>query len=125
MPADSSWNTPSVSPREIMSYTSLSEKSLVEKSGASFPCSRMKFSASRMMVRVRRPRKSIFSRPSSSNVVMGNWVVSTPSLLCRGTTVSSGTPEMTTPAAWVELWRGRPSSFMERSSTFLVVGSES
>ena len=47
-----------------------------------------------MMVRVRRPRKSILRRPSSSNVVMGNWVVSTPSLLCRGTTVSKGTPEI-------------------------------
>ena len=78
-----------------------------------------------MMVNVRRPKKSIFKRPSSSKVVMGNWVTSTPSLLCRGTTVSRGTPEMTTPAAWVELCRGSPSSFMDRSSTFFVVGSES
>ena len=33
---------------------------------------------------VRRPRKSIFKRPSASTVPMGNWVVITSSLVCSG-----------------------------------------
>ena len=63
-----------------------------------------------MTVRVRRPRKSIFRSPSSSMVVMVNWVVTEPSwALDRGTRSSAGSEQITTPAAWTELWRGSPS----------------
>ena len=125
MPPDSSWNTASVSPEAIMSQTPLSSKSFLEKSGTGLPSDRMNASASRMIVSVRSPRKSIFKRPSSSSVVIGNCVVSAPSLLVSGTTVDSGTPEITTPAACVELCRGSPSSFMDRSSTRRMVSSPS
>ena len=43
------------------------------------------FSASRITVRLRRPKKSIFSRPSSSMVVMVYWVTMVSSFRDRGT----------------------------------------
>ena len=58
-------------------------------------------SVSRMTVRVRRPRKSIFRRPSRSSVPMGYWVVMTLSLVCKGTYSVTGLAVMSTPAAWV------------------------
>ena len=65
---------------------------------------------SRITVRVRRPRKSIFKRPSFSMMPMGNWVVITSSFFCRGTYLTAGSRVISTPAAWVEAWRGMPSS---------------
>ena len=84
MPALSSWNTPSVSPWEIISYTAGSSMGMswgVRLTPRFFSRSRV----SRMTVRVRRPRKSILSRPSFSMLPIGYWVVMTPSLVCRGT----------------------------------------
>ena len=53
-------------------------------------------------------QKSIFTSPSSSRVFMGNWVEIRSSLRYRGT-VCDGAVEITTPAAWVDAWRGMPS----------------
>ena len=67
--------------------------------------------ASSSTVRFRRPRKSIFRRPSSSRVVMVNWVVTEPSdPRERGTKFSAASGQITTPAACMEVWRGSPSS---------------
>ena len=84
MPEDSSWNTPSVSPSEIMAYTPASSKGM--SSVLIFgppPCS-TSASVSMMTFSVRRPRKSIFNRPSASTSPIGNWVVITSSFICSG-----------------------------------------
>ena len=69
MPLDSIWNTPAVCPREIISYVAVSSSGMPSsvKSG-SRSCTI--FTASSSTVRFRSPRKSIFSRPSSSSVVI-------------------------------------------------------
>ena len=84
MPADSSWNTPWVLPSASMAKVSASSSGILHmaKSGLIL---RICFSASSMTVRFRRPRKSIFSRPSSSMVVMVYWVTTVSSLQDRGT----------------------------------------
>ena len=72
--------------------------------------------ASAITVSVRRPRKSIFSRPSSSRVVMVNCVVTEPSLpLDRGTKLSADSGQMTTPAACMEVCLGSPSRRLHMS----------
>ena len=58
---------------------------------------------------MRRPRKSIFKRPSCSSVVIVYWVTTLSSFLARGTYSYTGRSVMTTPAACVEAWRGIPS----------------
>ena len=85
MPADSSWNTPSVSPREIIAYTPGSSMGMSSGFMSGPPFSFTISSASPMTFSVRSPRKSIFKRPSASSVPMGNWVVITSSLVCSGT----------------------------------------
>ena len=85
------------------------------KPGISF---RTMFTASSSTVRLRRPKKSIFSRPSSSMVVMVYWVTGCPSLVARGTYSYTGRLVMTTPAAWVEALRGMPSIFRAMSTSW-------
>ena len=68
------------------------------------------FTASSKTVRFRRPRKSIFSSPSSSRVTMVYWQTMDSSFRASGTYSYTGRLVMTTPAAWVEAWRGIPSS---------------
>ena len=46
---------------------------------------------------------------------MLNWVTGRPSLVDSGTYSVAGSRVMTTPAAWVEAWRGMPSTFSEVS----------
>ena len=84
IPADSIWNTPEVRPSESIWNTSGSSSGMSEswKSGWLW---RTIFTASSRMVRLRRPKKSIFSRPSSSRVVMVYWVTTRSSLVARGT----------------------------------------
>ncbi len=43
-------------------------------------------------------------------------------LLHRGILSTRGRSEITTPAAWVDEWRFRPSSARERSRSFLIRG---
>ena len=84
MPADSSWNTPEVLPSESMAMVagSFSGMESMVKPGS---CFWTILAASSKTVRLRRPRKSIFSSPSSSRVVMTYWVTGWPSLAARGT----------------------------------------
>ena len=122
MPVDSIWNTPDVRPCEIISYVSGSSSgmSASRKSGL-YRCTI--FTASSSTVRFRRPRKSIFSRPSSSSVVMTYWHTTASSFRASGTYSYTGRLVMTTPAAWVEAWRGMPSSAMAVSMSFFTRGS--
>ena len=76
--------------------------------------------ASSSTVRFRRPRKSIFRSPRCSSVVIVYWVTMLSSFFASGTYSYTGRSVMTTPAAWVEAWRGMPSrafavSMSERS----------
>ena len=84
IPADSIWNTPLVFPWVSISKTpwSSSGMSSREKSGS---CRFTISTASASTVRFRSPRKSIFSRPSSSRVVMVYWQTTVSSLVARGT----------------------------------------
>ena len=78
-----------------------------------------------MTVRVLRPRKSNLISPAFSTHFMSNWVTtdSSEGLRYRGTTSLSGTSPMTTPAAWVLAWRGRPSRERAMSMSFFTEGS--
>ena len=81
------------------------------------------FKALSMSVKVRRPRKSILRSPScSSSTILYCVEISSP-LRERGTKVSTGFGAIKVPQAWVETFRGVPSSFIARSQTFLTVGS--
>ena len=122
MPADSSWNTPEVLPAASMSNTAGSSIGMVsmEKSGS---LRRTSLAASSSTVRLRRPRKSIFSSPSSSSVVIVYCVTGLPSFVASGTYSYTGRCVMTTPAAWVEAWRGMPSSARAVSMRFLTFSS--
>ena len=124
IPAPSIWNTPSVSPRLIISYT-LASSSGISSGFISTPASRIMSSVSRITVSVRSPRKSIFSRPSRSIVPIGYWVVITSSFRCSGTYSITGFPVISTPAAWVEAWRGMPSRVIAVSISSFTFGSSS
>ena len=84
MPVDSIWNTPAVLPCVSISMTfgSLSVTLAMEKSGSVL---RMSEIASSMTVMLRRPRKSILRRPSSSRVVMVYSVTVVSSFVASGT----------------------------------------
>ena len=81
-----------------MAYTAGSSKEIfwMENPGSSFWISWEQWS---MTDRFRSPRKSIFRSPSSSRVVMVNWVTTDSSLFARGTYSSTGSAVITTPAA--------------------------
>jgi hypothetical protein len=95
----------------------------------------MMSSASSMTSRLRRPRKSIFSRPISSIGFIENCVTvrktfpplsSVPaSASCSGTMSVSSRSEMTTAAAWIDELRTIPSRPFATSMICLAVGSES
>ena len=72
--------------------------------------------------RLRRPRKSIFSRPSFSTSPIENCVTTSESApFCwSGTYSISGRSPITTPAAWIESARTRPSSGFARSTISLT-----
>ena len=122
MPEDSIWNTPPVLPWVSISKVALSSMGMSarRKSGWSFWTI---FTASSSTVRFRRPRKSIFSRPSSSRVTMVYWQTMESSFRARGTYSYTGRLVMTTPAAWVEAWRGIPSKARAVSMSLWTRGS--
>ena len=130
MPEPSIWNTPTVSPRDSSSNVCASSRAMSWSTMSSPRVSRIRSRVFASTVRLARPRKSIFSRPSSAIGSIEYCVVSTPSPSflvgrCSGTTSSSGSPDMTTPAAWVLEWRVRPSSFMLVSMRFRMLSSAS
>jgi hypothetical protein len=65
-----------------------------------------------MTSRLRSPRKSILSRPSASTSFIVNCVTTASPLpfCCSGRYSMSGRSPITTPAAWIESARVRPSS---------------
>ncbi len=101
--------------------------------------------ASSITSRLRRPRKSIFSRPISSIGPIEYWVTilywrsALPdpfplplaagalrsSASCSGTISCSGRSAITTAAAWIELLRMIPSRPWATSRIFFASGSES
>ena len=66
MPSDSNWNTPIESPRHIISKVFGSSSGSEAMSGRSLPAFSMIWRQFSITSRLRRPRKSILSRPSSS-----------------------------------------------------------
>ena len=100
-----------VAPREHLVGLGIVERQVV-RDPSSTPVVRFTFSqASRTTVSVLRPRKSIFSRPASSSGPDSHWAMTLPSLsFVSGTISMSGRSPMTTPAAWVPVWRGMSSS---------------
>ena len=80
--------------------------------------------ASSSTVRFRRPRKSIFSRPSSSSVTMVYCVTTLSSFLASGTYSYTGRSVITTPAACVLAWRGMPSMARAVSMSACMRSSE-
>ncbi|MCY1420524.1 hypothetical protein D9M71_361480 [compost metagenome] len=82
MPRDSSWNTAVVSAFCSRLYVGLSSSGIKAISSGSSPTlarSRlMVFRAQSMIVRVRKPRKSNFTRPAASTSSLSNWVTRPP-----------------------------------------------
>ena len=95
--------------------------------------SSMRSSAVSITERFRSPRKSIFSRPSSSTSCIAYWVTigaeagSAPGSGLRwiGMYSVSGSFEITTAAAWMPSWRRRPSRPRATSITRFASGSAS
>ena len=77
--------------------------------------------------RLRSPRKSILRRPRSTTSFIPTCVTTSCSdpFCWSGTTSMSGCAPMTTPAAWIESARVRPSSGRARSMISFATGSES
>ncbi len=84
IPADSIWKTPQVFPSESIRKVAGSSSGTARRSKSGV-CCRTRATASSRTVRFRRARKSIFSRPSSSRVVMVYWVTTASSFFARGT----------------------------------------
>ena len=122
MPDDSNWKTPADSPRASISYVFAS-------SSGTFSMSTPSTSATALSItsRLRRPRKSILSRPSASTSPIGNCVTTSWSApFCwSGTYSVSGRSPITTAAAWIESARTRPSSGLARSTISFTSGSAS
>src|SRR5215207_6973843 len=122
MPDDSNWKTPIESPFASIAYVFGSSTGIF--SFESPPTSWYVFS---ITSRFRRPRKSIFRRPSASTSHIPNCVTTSWSApFCwSGTYSTSGRSPMTTPAAWIESLRTSPSSGFARSTISRTCGSES
>ena len=109
MPSDSSWNTPSVSPRPSMSYVRASSSGIVARSKSGFVVRLISSLAAFITVRLRRPRKSNLSRPMRSTMFMSYCVLTSLSpSLTSGTWSVSGFFEITTPAACVDACAREP-----------------
>ena len=127
MPADSTWKTPAVWPEPMSLKISGSSKG-ISSSLMSMPKFFLMFAlALEITVSVRRPKKSILSRPMSATVWPSYWVISTPPLVSSlvGTCSLTGSRQIRTAHACTPSPRVRPSiesavSMMRRaSSSFL------
>jgi len=122
MPRDSNWNTAMVSPRANSSYVAGSSSGMALMSSAG--CARfalIAFTAQSMIVSVRSPRKSNFTRPIASTSSLSNWVTGLrprpwPSCSANsGQNSDSGSGAITTPPACLPALRVRSSSSSARS----------
>ena len=114
------------SPRASIAYTSGSSSGTESMSGRTSSAASTRSSVRSIVDRLRRPRKSILSRPSCSIACISNWVtISLSSPFCWIGTISiSGCGEITTAAAWIESCRRRPSRPRAVSITRAASGSD-
>ena len=125
MPPDSTWKTPAVWP-EPMSSKILGSSKGISASLMSMPqVALMFFLALEITVSVRRPRKSILSRPMSATMWPSYWVISTPPLVSSfvGTCSLTGSRQMRTAQACTPSPRVRPSMASAVSMTCFASGS--
>ena len=122
MPDDSNWKTPVASPRASILYVFSSSSGIFSMSMPPTSSTALSITS-----RLRRPRKSIFSRPRSTTLPIETCVTTSWSapFCCSGTTSISGRAPMTTPAAWIESCRTSPSSGFARSTISFATGSVS
>ena len=125
MPADSIWKTPAVRPSRMSLKISGSSKGISSTLMSTPWFARMLASALEMTVSVRRPRKSILSRPMSATEWPSYWVISTPPLVSTlvGTWSLTGVGAMRTAQAWTPSPRCRPSIESAASMMLLISGS--
>ena len=110
IPEPSSWKTPIVSPWPSSSNVFASSSGSVSTSSLTPRCFSTRSMASARIVRLMRPRKSNFRRPSASQACISNWVIVVRPSVARwsGMISVSGSREITIPAAWVEAWLRHP-----------------
>ena len=104
------WNSPTVSPRQMRSYTAGSAKSMRDRSGG-VPW-RVAISSTHSSTSDSMPsaRKSIFTKRASSQESLSHWHTTRSSIAARssGTTSTSGRLEMIIPPTCCDTWRGSP-----------------
>ncbi len=131
MPRDSSWNTAVVSERCSMSKLFLSSSGIAAISIGSRPCLARRgliiFSAQSMMVSVRKPRKSNFTRPAYSTSFLSNWVTGCEPVSSQYSGAKSVilVGAITTPPACLPAFRVTPSSLRAISISALTSSSAS
>ena len=126
IPEDSSWNTPTVSPRTNISYVGLSSRGIWLIS-TSIPWHFFtSLTVLWIIVRLRRPKKSIFRSFIFSKISLWYCVIMIPSFEgCTGTIWSSGLYEIITPAACIPIPHLIPSTFLAVSITLFISSSVS
>ncbi len=125
MPSESSWNTPRVSPRDRRSYVARSSSGIFVWSMRCLPFASMLFNVSRITVKLDRPRKSILTSPSVSQVWYSSVVVTVPSVRSsNGDVLLIGSLPMMVAQACTPVWRIRPSMPIASSVTRFASGSE-
>ncbi len=122
MPLDSNWNTPVVSPRPSSAKVFSSSRGISLRLISVLYTRLIIRSASLMMVKLLRPKKSILSKPSSSICPIGNCAATTPfCAISSGTYSTRLSGAITTPQACTPWLRTVPSSAIAISITDLLV----
>ena len=123
IPADSNWNKPMVFAL-LNCFMTFGSFSLIFSMSISI--SRFfltSFMVSLITVRFLSPKKSIFSSPNSSISVILYWVTIRLFDKARGTISVKISLLITTPAACIDVWRGRASNFLAVSMSLLLSAS--
>ena len=123
MPPLSNWKIPSVLQLESRSYVFLSSSGISLISNWGSWRLRIIFSALSITVKVRRPKKSIFNKPKLEHGSPSNWVVmESRAPRESGTYSDTASLVISTPAAWIPVWRLRPSNLWAISNRRLLWG---
>ena len=121
MPPLSNWKIPSVLQAESMSYVFLSSSGILLMSKSGLCRARIIFSALSITVSVRRPKKSIFKSPRLEHGSPSNWVVmASRAPRASGTYSETASFVISTPAAWIPVWRFKPSILRAISNSRLL-----
>src|SRR5216110_1819177 len=104
------WNSPTVSPRQMRSYTAGSSKSMRERSGGVPSRTAIRSTHSSTSDSMPSARKSILMKRASSQESLSHWHTTRSSMAARssGTISTSGRLEMTIPPTCCEMCRGSP-----------------